>query len=154
MALIPPAAKMTTKLIQDQIALEKLQKFLQANNLPHADIRLNQNLFIGYYDDHDNLIASGGLECYGNAALLRSVAVAESLRGKSLGTQIVDDLINKAKTLHIEELYLLTETAHNFFVKKGFKTASRKAVPELITQSPEFSHLCPSTAHCMVYKIG
>jgi amino-acid N-acetyltransferase len=126
---------MTAKVIQDEIELEKLKQFLQSNNLPSWDISLDQNLFIGYYDVHEALVASGGLEFYGNVALLRSVAVNKILRMKSFGKQIVDDLINNAKAHQIKELYLLTETAHDFFLKKGFRDT-------------------PRTAYCMVRSIS
>jgi len=140
-------------MIQDQIALEKLQKFLQQNKLPHTDVQLNGNLFIGYHDEKGNLIGSGGLELYGNAALLLSVAVDESLRGKSLGRNIVEDLVLKAKNLKVKSIYLLTETANEFFIKKGFQNVSRQDVPKEVSESSEFSEVCPSTASCMVYII-
>jgi amino-acid N-acetyltransferase len=140
-------------MIQDQIALEKLQKFLQANKLPHTDIKINGNLFIGYHDDHGNLIGSGGLELYGSTALLRSVAVDESLRGKSLGKKIVEDLVEKARNLKIQSIYLLTETAHDFFLKKGFADVPRDQVPEAVRNSSEFLDVCPSSADCMIFKL-
>lgn len=140
-------------MIQDQIALEKLQKFLQANKLPHTDIKINGNLFIGYHDEQGNLIGSGGLELYGNAALLRSVAVDESLRGKSFGRKIVEDLVEKARNLKIWNIYLLTETAHDFFLKKGFTDVTRDQVPEAVRNSSEFLQVCPSSADCMIFKL-
>jgi len=142
-----------SEMIQDQIALEKLQKFLHANKLPYADVSLNGNLFIGYHDNQGNLIGSGGLELYGNTALLRSIAVDESLRGNSFGKQIVDDLVSKAKSLKVESIFLLTETAHNFFLKKGFSDIARNDVPESIRNSPQFLDLCPSSASCMLFKL-
>jgi amino-acid N-acetyltransferase len=140
-------------MIQDQIALEKLQKFLQLNQLPHTDIKLQGNLFIGYHDEEGKLIGSGGLELYGDAALLRSVAVDETLRGKSLGKKIVEDLVEKARGLQVNNIYLLTETAHDFFIKKGFNDVSREEVPEAVRNSTEFSQLCPASASCMIFKI-
>lgn len=144
---------MTAQRIEDDMALEKLLKFLQSNNLPYTDIRLQGNLFIGYFDSQGNLKASGGLEFYGTAALLRSVAVDESWRGKSFGKKIVDDLIENARKHPVEVLYLLTETAHDFFLKKGFDDTARSTVPEAIRSTAEFSQLCPAAAHCMRYTI-
>lgn len=140
-------------MIQDEIALVKLQKFLQANKLPHTDIKINGNLFIGYHDEQGNLIGSGGLELYGDAALLRSIAVDESLRGKSLGKKIVEDLVAKAKNLKIKSIYLLTETAHDFFLTRGFQDVSREQVPESVRNSTEFLQVCPSSANCMIFKL-
>lgn len=144
-------------MIQDQIALEKLQKFLQSNQLPHQDIPENittkGRVFLGYYDDAGELIGSGGLEMYGDSALLRSVAVKENVRGQQLGKKIVDDLVTQAKNSKINNIFLLTETAKDFFTKKGFRIVSRDEVPPQVRASSEFTHVCPSSAICMFYKL-
>jgi amino-acid N-acetyltransferase len=145
---------MTTKLIQDEIELEKLKTFLHSNKLPHSDIRLKGNIFIGYYNENGNLIGTGGLEVYGNTALLRSVAVDESMRGKSFGKKIVDDLIEKANSISLTDIYLLTETAHDFFLQRGFTDVARAEVPERVRNSSQFSQLCPASASCMMYKMN
>lgn len=140
-------------MIQDQIALEKLQTFLQKNKLPYTDIRTEGNFFVGYYDEQQHLIGSGGLEIHGHHALLRSIAVDEAHRGKSLGRAIVDDLVARARSLNINSIFLLTETAHDFFEKKGFIDVSRDDVPEVVRKSTEFSSVCPVSACCMLYKL-
>lgn len=144
-------------MIQDQIALEKLQKFLQSNKLPNQDISeyltIKGRVFLGYYDDGGELIGSGGLEMYGDSALLRSVAVKESVRGQQLGKKIVDDLVTQARNSKINSIFLLTETAKDFFTKKGFTIVSRDEVPSQVRASSEFTHVCPSSAICMFYKL-
>jgi amino-acid N-acetyltransferase len=143
-------------IIQDQPALEKLQQFLLANKLPHQDIDVessNTKMFLGYYDEVGELIGSGELEFYGDAALLRSLTVKENQRGKNLGKKIVDDLVSQARKASINNIFLLTETAKDFFEKKGFKTISRNAVPEHVKASPEFTHVCPKSAICMFYQL-
>lgn len=148
---------MQALMIQDQIALEKLMKFLQLNKLPYQDINnaitTKDRLFFGYYDNTNELIGSGGLELYGNAALLRSVAVKENKRGKDLGKRIVNDLVEHAKKANITNIYLLTETAKDFFLKRGFELIHRNEVPENIKNSSEFLHVCPASATCMFYKL-
>jgi amino-acid N-acetyltransferase len=141
-------------LIQDAAELKKLQHFLQANNLPYADIKSEGNIFIAYYDIEGNMIASGGLELYGASALLRSLAVDQHHRGKELGKRMVDDLIVKARDLKIDFMFLLTETARAFFLKKGFSDISRENVPVEIRSSSEFSFVCPVSAACMSYRIN
>lgn len=144
---------MSFSMIQDQLALEKLQKFLKQNQLPYTDVKTAGNLFIGYYDEQQQLIGSGGLELYQHHALLRSVAVDKNHRGKALGQQLVNDLVAKAKVLNIHSIFLLTETAHDYFKKKGFMDVSREAVPEAVRNSAEFTSVCPASASCMVYKL-
>lgn len=148
---------MQALMIQDQIALEKLLKFLQSNKLPHQDIdnaiSTKGRMFLSYYDDSGELIGSGGLELYGDAALLRSVAVKENQRGKELGKKIIDDLVSQAQKSNIASIFLLTETAKDFFLKRGFKLIERNEVPDAIKASSEFTHVCPSSAVCMFYKL-
>ena len=139
-------------LIQDAIALEKLQKFLQANKLPHEDVKADGNIFIGYYDEAGNIIGSGGLELYATSALLRSLAVSQNHRGKNLGKKIVDDLLQTARDLDIQSIFLLTETAHDFFLRKGFVDISRENVPLPVKSSSEFAFVCPVSAACMLYS--
>lgn len=149
---------MIATMIQDQIALEKLQKFLHANKLPHQDIAdgitTKGRVFLGYYDDSGELIGSGGLELYGDSALLRSVAVKENSRGQELGKKIVDDLVTQARNSKINNIFLLTETAKDFFTKKGFTIVPRDEVPAQVRSSSEFTHVCPTSAICMFYKLS
>lgn len=140
-------------MIQDQLALERLQSFLKLNKLPYQDVRLHGSVYVGYHDEHENLVGSGGLELYGKHALLRSLAIDEKHRGKQLGKQMVDALIVKARSLEIENLYLLTETASVFFQGKGFETIDRSEVPEAVLNSSEFTSVCPVSAACLVYRV-
>lgn len=155
---IQHVVNMEQVMIQDQIALEKLEKFLDKNKLPHQDIHdaltVKGKVFFGYYDKEGELVGSGGLELHGDYALLRSVAVRDSHRGKSLGNKIVNDLVAKASEVHVKDIFLLTETARDFFAKRGFKEVSRDSVPSDILATSEFAYLCPASARCMFYKLS
>ncbi len=82
------------------------------------------------------------------------MAVDEPLRGKSIGKKIVDDLVSRAKEHTVREVYLLTETAHDYFVKRGFSDIARENVPLEVKASTEFSSVCPVSASVMVYRIA
>jgi amino-acid N-acetyltransferase len=144
---------MILQIIEDQTTLENLRTFLQRNALPFHDVKLEGSVYLTYLNDHQQLVASGGLELYGTYALLRSVAVEQAQRGKKLGHQVVQDLIAKAKSLGVAELYLLTETAESFFESRGFQKIGREHAPAPILNSTEFKNVCPVSATCMVYKI-
>ena len=139
----------TLTIIKDQKSLENLRQFLKANRLPFSDLTLEGSYLIGYHDEGGKLVGSGGLEFYGHAGLLRSVAVDKKLRGQSFGKKIVEAIVNKAKSLNVKDLYLLTETAHTYFLRKGFQDVPREIVPNAIQQSAEFSHVCPVSAIAM-----
>jgi amino-acid N-acetyltransferase len=139
--------------IQKETDLAKLRVFLQENTLPFEDVKLEGSIYFTYRDEDGTLIGCGGLELFGEHALLRSVAVVKSERGKNLGSKIVNDLIEKARSLNIENIFLLTETAHEFFIKRGFQDIERSNVPDSIHNSSEFASVCPSSAACMLYRI-
>jgi len=144
---------MIAKVIENKEALAPVLVLLQSSKLPFQDITLEGNLFMSYQDEAGNLIGSGGLELYGPYSLIRSIAVDEKQRGKSLGKQIVEDIIQQARSRSLKEIYLLTETAHDFFIHIGFKDVSRDLVPDAVKASPEFISVCPVSAACMVYHL-
>jgi amino-acid N-acetyltransferase len=121
--------------------------------LPYEDIRLENNLVVSYHDNLGRIIGCGALEFYSRFALLRSIAVDESMRGNSIGKKIVADLLEKAKENNVKEVYLLTETAHNFFLNRGFMDVARDDVPDEVKASSEFSSVCPVSASVLVYRM-
>jgi amino-acid N-acetyltransferase len=134
--------------------LKEFKLFLENNELPFKDIDLNGNIFLRFYDNEGNTIGTGGLEIYGTSGLLRSVAVSEAKRGHRIGNQIVDDILQQAKVLNLQSVFLLTETAYYFFLKKGFSDFPRDGVPGALKNSSEFSAICPSTAKCMICRLS
>jgi amino-acid N-acetyltransferase len=143
--------KMNAQIITHPDALEEVRRLLQENNLPFQDIDLDKGLIVRYRDAEGSLVGCGGLEFYGDHCLLRSVAVDENHRGKSLGKQIVRNLIQRAKGKSTGNIYLLTETAHAFFLTLGFKDIRRDEAPDAIKLASEFTTTCPSSAVCMIY---
>lgn len=91
-----------------------------------------------------------GLEPYGEAALLRSLAVAQPQQGQKWGSRLVAQLESAAKGSGIKALYLLTTTAREFFAARGYQVINRRDAPEALQASREFASLCPDTAVCMV----
>lgn len=99
------------------------------------------------------IVACAGLERYGSAALLRSVAVANAFRGTGLGQQITAAILAHARTTNIETVALLTETADAFFPKFGFTLVPRDELPASVRQSDEFRSACPASARAMVLHL-
>lgn len=139
----------TQQFVNSDRELNSLKDFLRVNKLPADDLRLADCLYMTYYDTTEELVGSGGLEFYGDKALLRSLAVSQTMRSQSLGKQIVEDLIQQVKSKGIKEIYLLTSTAYYFFLKLGFSEVTRNAVPEEIKSSTEFSQVCPTSARVL-----
>ena len=93
------------------------------------------------------------LELYDDSALLRSVAVRPNQQGKGTGHGLVDSAINLANEYHVHTLYLLTETASEFFPKFGFHRVDRSKIPAKVKTSIEFTEICPESAIAMVLKL-
>lgn len=143
---------MTVQPVIENEMLATLCAFLMSHNLPYKDISIEKNLMVCYVDDNGNVIGSGGLEFYGPYALLRSIAVHQDFRGKAIGKSIVLDLLERAKEKKVSAIYLLTETAHDYFIRLHFHDVDRKNVPHQIRSSTEFTNVCPASADCMVYE--
>ena len=89
-----------------------------------------------------DILACGGLHVmWKDLAEVRSLVVAEGSRGQNLGRQIVEALLERAKTLGIKRVFCLTfET--DFFSKLGFKVIDDTPVDsetyaELVRSSDE-----------------
>jgi amino-acid N-acetyltransferase len=143
---------MEYKLITDESSFTAFRSLLNSSNLPSDDLDFKKDLLIGYYENNQ-LVGTGGLEVYGQYALLRSLSVKFGIRGRSVGSTITDYLLNEAKSRGLESIYLLTETAHGFFLKKGFKDVPRDEVPSEVKASSEFAHVCPTSAAVMMLAL-
>lgn len=133
----------------DRAAIEAL---LRASALPADDLAHAQIDFIVAFDG-DTLAGVGGLERHGDAALLRSLAVAPSARGTGLGKDLVRALEAHAAASGIRTLVLLTTTAAPFFAARGYSTIERADAPPAVHDSAEFRSLCPASATCMTKPI-
>ncbi len=99
--------------------------------------------------------AAGGFEFYGEDALLRSVVVDPAHRGTGLGGRLVEQLLTIAAERSITRVWLLTETAERFFAGRGFSKVERSAISnKKLLASPEFTHVCSTTAVCMVHDLA
>jgi len=90
-----------------------------------------------------------GLETFGSIGLLRSLVVDAAGRGRGVGTQLVTALEQLAAVNGIDELWLLTIDADNYFTALGYERRQRIEAPEPIQGTQEFSVLCPGDAVLM-----
>lgn len=132
----------------DRTDLPQVLDLLTQARLPLAGVEAHLNSFLLAFRD-DLLIGCAGLERYGAAALLRSVAVAEGERNTGLGKQLVRRLLEQARAEGVESIILLTTTAAAFFQKLGFIPISRAEAPQAVQCSVEFQEACPASATVM-----
>lgn len=136
------------KIIDNAESFEVFRNLLRSSSLPADDLDFKRDMLVGYIED-DAMVGTGGLEVYGDYALLRSLSVKLGIRGKALGTTITEHLIEQARERKLKGIFLLTENAHGFFQRKGFVVIPREAVPKELNASSEFSHVCPTSAVVM-----
>lgn len=95
------------------------------------------------------IVGSAALELHGSAGLLRSVAVAPAHRGRGLGRRLTRAALELGQARGVETVYLLTQTAGDFFSRLGFRRVPREQAEPLVGASLEFQGACPASALCM-----
>ena len=128
--------------------LLEIEALLQNSELPYEDCHEHLDNFFGIING-DHLIAIGALQLKGSLALLRSIAVSPKHRGQGLAAKITHHLLGVARSSHVCEIYLLTETTERYFLKFGFCYVQRETVPDYIKTTRQFETLCPSNAQAM-----
>jgi amino-acid N-acetyltransferase len=128
--------------------LPRVLALLERSKLPTAGVTDSFSHFLLAESD-SRLVGAVGLELYGGSALLRSAAVEESWRGSGVGRVLVERALDLARERGIEDVYLLTTTAENYFPRFGFVCVSRDAVAEGVRSSVEFQTACPASATAM-----
>jgi N-acetylglutamate synthase-like GNAT family acetyltransferase/SAM-dependent methyltransferase len=97
------------------------------------------------------IAGTAALEVYGDAALLRSVAVRPAYRGEGIGERLVRAALAWAQQDGVSNVYLLTSTAGAYFPRLGFRAVERSGVPAAVRDSVEFTTVCPASALVMVH---
>ena len=121
---------------------------LQSQKLPTADLPPVLADFYTITED-GKVIGAIGMERYSHYGLLRSMVVHPEYRNQQIAATLVQQLEKQAASSGIKVLYLLTETADQYFSRKGYHTISRDEVPDEVKGSSEFSHVCPVSAVVM-----
>lgn len=134
---------------EEQDALQNLleSEKLCYNDISEAGVKLFgvkiKHVHVGYF----------GFEQFGENALFRSMLVQPDARKRGYGSLIWNEAKAKLKELGVRNIYLLTDTAAQFFSKQGFTSVDRASVPEAIANTTEFKEFCPDSSTCMKYEI-
>ena len=122
---------------------------LETEKLPVSDLSPDlENFFVALHDR--KITGVSGLEIYGNYGLLRSLVVLPGFRDQGVAGNLVGQVENLAISKSLKAIYLLTETAPEYFKRKGYTQITRTDVPPEVQQSSEFSYACPQTAIVMM----
>jgi len=127
---------------------EEVIALLETEKLPAGDLPQTLENFV-VAKQGEEIIGVAGIEIYESCGLLRSVAVSAAYRGKGIANQLLGYLEKVAVAQSLQAIFLLTETAPEYFGKKGYQKITRAEVPAEVQQSTEFSHVCPQSAIVM-----
>ena len=100
------------------------------------------------------VVAAAAIERYGDDGLLRSVVVAPAPRGSGGGRQLVAAAETLAREAGISDLWLLTETAIDWFPRLGYEVVERRTAAAAVGGSIEFTTVCRDTGVPMHRSLG
>lgn len=132
----------------------ELADALRQAGLPVEDLGRTGQRFWRFAANDGGVLGYAGLEGDGSDALLRSVMVDSTARGRGHGLALVDAMAAEAARRGIERLWLLTLDAAGFFERAGFTRVPRDTAPPAIAATAEFAALCPVSAVCMARPLG
>jgi protein-tyrosine-phosphatase/N-acetylglutamate synthase-like GNAT family acetyltransferase len=124
--------------------LAPIEALVQRSQLP-ADL-VHEGAYVVARRD-GAIVGVAALDMNKGVALLRSVAVEASERGRGTGLALVAERLTAARRSGVDHVYLLTTTAAPFFGRFGFTEIARGA------QVSGLAALCPASATCMAVAL-
>jgi amino-acid N-acetyltransferase len=120
-----------------------------SGGLPNEDLtdrHLEHFFYVGEASAPGALV---GIEILGQHALLRSLVVRADLRGRGIGSLLVNHVEQHARECAVQRVFLLTSTARDFFARHGYEPMERQAAPPAIQATREFADICPASSAFM-----
>lgn len=122
--------------------------------LPQDGLLTQEDAVLVAATERGEIVGCAAVERYADGGLLRSVAVAPERRGEGLGQRLTAAALDRARTWGVRTVYLLTETAGDFFPRFGFRRVARDAVAPGVRRSVEFTSACPASAQAMALDLA
>jgi N-acetylglutamate synthase-like GNAT family acetyltransferase len=86
------------------------------------------------------IVGCVSLQVYGDDAVLRALAVDPEFRGAGYGWMLADMAVGQARWRGVRRIYLLTESASDFFAAKfGFRVVDRSTLAKQVAASETFA---------------
>ena len=122
-----------------RVDMAAVRAILTAVELPVVDVDDDKfGSFFVLRNEH-GLCGTVGLEVLGDDAILRGLAVTAAVRGHGYGWILADLAVQWARFRGCRRIYLLTESASDFFaVKLGFRVVDRSTVSPAVAETPTF----------------
>lgn len=121
--------------------------------LNSVDSQFGPQFAVAVDDDSGAVIGVAGIELYGDhgerIGLFRSAAVRDAWRGQRVGAALTEDRLCWAERERLASVFLLTETATEYWPRFGFVRVARDSAPAAMQESHEWRHGCPASAVAM-----
>ena len=96
-------------------------------------------------------VGFGGLEIFGDQALMRAVVTLPPVRNRGIGSDIVALLETEARIRGCRTIWLTTNQAKDFFVRLGYRACERSEAPKPVREAAPFA--LPATATAMMKQL-
>ena len=127
--------------------LEFIEKLLVDSDLMAVEVAANLEWFL--VAEQAGVIGVIGSEYAGESVLIRSLAVKSAIRQNGVASALLKQALAQAKSAGCKFAYLFTNTAAEYFAKRGFAVVPRSEVPAALLASPAVTVCCCSTAVAM-----
>jgi UDP-N-acetylmuramate: L-alanyl-gamma-D-glutamyl-meso-diaminopimelate ligase len=120
--------------------MAEVRKLLARVGLENEPARDDQ--FPSFYvlTNESGVVGTVALEVLGDDAILRALATDPEFRGSGYGWMLADMAVSQARWRGVRRIYLLTETASDFFAAKfGFRVVDRSTVSKQVAASETFT---------------
>lgn len=129
--------------------LDAARGLLARASLPTAGLDEQFGPAYAVAESDGEVVGVVGVERHGPYGLLRSAAIDPAWRGQGIGEALTRNRLAWATAVGMHAVYLLTETAADWFPRFGFTRVPRGEVPPEVAASSEFAELCPASAVAM-----
>lgn len=119
--------------------LQGVRDLLDETGLGYPDLREHLHELLVLRDRDRQVAGCVAMEIYEDAGLLRALASSPNRRGEGLGWMLADGALNRARRRGARRVYLITESATDFFAEKfGFRAVDRELVDAAVLESSQF----------------
>ena len=118
--------------------LPRVRAVLDRTGLPYPDLESHVEDLIVMRDGAE-VVGCVAMEIFGDDGLLRSLSVVPERRGEGLGWMLAESVLDRARRRGCRRVFLLTESASDFFAEKfGFAASDRGTMTKEMLQSSQF----------------
>jgi len=133
--------------------VERVRALLQRTELAYPELDDHVDDLLIVRDESHEVVACVAMELYDEAGLLRALATAPERRGEGLGWMLADAALGRARNRGCRRVYLITESASDFFAEKfGFRAVQLSMVDAAVAESTVF-RTASSSATAMVLDL-